>query len=196
MAETHDELARMLLQYGDQPSTADVNALMPPKLWGGLKSYLPEQPAWMTTIQHNPLVSKFLGEGLPLALMALPGRAPARLPAVARTTPVGEWPTQAAVRISDKVFTGDSHFDAVTKAQEVLGEKVTHRLLSEGRDKVATDGFLTNTGRYVSREEAGRMLDEHNQTRYWRTLFGREKKGGMPSEALELYDPKTGQEKP
>src|SRR5258708_2317359 len=45
-----------LLEHG--PSTADVLARMPPKPWGGLKSYLPEQPDWMKAAQG------YLGQGL------------------------------------------------------------------------------------------------------------------------------------
>lgn len=205
MAETGNRLSDLLrYAYGDDSySTADlVNALRPPshKPWGGLKSYLPTRPEWWPAKDSLPM--RFLSEGLPLALMGLPGRAPPRattLPALPRTTSPGEWPTQAAVRIGDRTFTGNSHFDAVTKAQEVLGEKVTHRLLSEGGDKVATDGFLTNTGRYVSREEAGRMLDEHNGTNRFTSswLTGRPKTGmnSLLTEGLEQYNPTTGRPK-
>jgi len=157
----------------------------------------PTREPWAWTRDY-PNLARFLAEGIPLALMAFGARAPARLPSLPRPTPAGEWPTTAAVRIGDRVFTGDSHFDAVTKAQAALGEDVTHRLLSGGGNTVALDGFITNTGRYVSREEAGRMLDGLNDTRHYKTWFGNDRKGeaGLSSEALELYDPKTGREKP
>lgn len=144
--------------------------------------------------QHSPL-----GRLFRRAVPDLPGRAPARLTTLApnpRTTPVGEWPTQAAVRIGDRIFTGDSHFDAVSKAQAALGEGVTHRLLDKGGPNVALDGFLTNKGRYVSREEAGRMLDEHNGTNRFTSgwLTGRPRRGldSLLSEALENYNLATG----
>ena len=108
-------------------------------------------------------------------------------------TAVAEWPTQAAVRIGDRTFTGSSHFVAVQKAQTALGEDIFVRAAGS----TAMDGFLTNSGRYVSREEAGRMLDARNQTRHYKTWLGNDKKGknNLLSEALELYDPKTGRER-
>src|ERR1043165_5395385 len=82
-----DDLADILLEKAYGPgsvSTADVSALpqrrVPSSGESGLRSYLPEQPSWLRAIQHNPIVSRFLGEALPLALSGLPGRAPTRLP--------------------------------------------------------------------------------------------------------------------
>ncbi len=113
--------------------------------------------------------------------------------------PLGEWPTQAAVRVGDRTFTGNSHFDAMQAAEAELGPQVwtqasKKQIASGGLD----DGYITNLGNYVPRHVGGRMLDELNQTRHYRTWRGEDKKGkdNLLSEALELYNPKTGREKP
>ena len=126
--------------------------------------------------------------------MAVPGRS-VRGATSGNVAPnaLGEWPTRAAVRIGERTFTADSHFAAIEKAQAALGNDA----LARAGSAVATDGFLTSAGRYVSREEAGRMLDALNQTRHYKTWLGNDKKGkaGLLSEALELYDPKTGRDR-
>jgi hypothetical protein len=159
--------------------------------WGS--NALAARKPWAWT-QDYPNLARFLAEGVPLALIWVRASAP-RQP-MAATAAAAEWPTNAAVRIGDRIFTGDSHFDAVTKAQAALGEDVAHRLLSSGGNTVALDGFLTNKGRYVSREEAGRMLDAHNQSNHYTShwLTGRQKTGldSLVSEALESYNLKTG----
>ena len=108
-----------------------------------------------------------------------------------------EWPTQAAVRVGDRTFTGNSHYDAMLDAEAKLGPQIwTEASKKQIASGAIDDGFLTNTGRYVSREEAGRMLDTNNQTRHYQTWLGNPKKGknGLISEALDAYDPKTGRE--
>lgn len=73
-----------------------------------------------------------------------------------RFTPPTEWPVEAALRIGDQTFTGPHHWGAMLKAQEALGESaadIVGRLAANG------DGFITNTGRYVTRTEAGRLAD-------------------------------------
>ena len=145
----------------------------------------PRKP-WEWTNSY-PNLAAFLRTALHYAPLAFP------LPPLARVPIPGEWPTSAAIRIGDRTFTGNSHFDALGKAQTALGENV----LSQPGANAAIDGFLTNKGRYVSREEAGRLLDALNQTCHYKTWLGDDKKGkaGLLSEALELYDPMTGREK-
>jgi hypothetical protein len=56
MADERDEI---LAQYaGDGPTTADILANMPAPRWGGLKSYMPQQPPWMKAAQQ------YLGAGM------------------------------------------------------------------------------------------------------------------------------------
>jgi hypothetical protein len=197
-----DEQNRLLeLYYG---ATAEPEP-QPPPWWSRLPTAIgssyPREP-WEWTRTY-PNLANFLRNALQTAPLALPAaRAPlasfpfpaarSPLPVARAPVPPPEWPTHAAVRIGDRMFTGTSHLDAVMKAQEALGENA----LSSGN--VATDGFLTNAGRYISREEAGRMLDDHNQSRHYRTWLGNDKRGkaNLLSEALELYDPVTGREKP
>ncbi len=191
----------------DEPSMLEdagaVNALMPRPGEAGLRGYLPDQPDWLRAVQHNPIVSRFLGEALPLALMGMRASAGAgggTLPLRPRTMPEGEWPIQAAKMIQvggeNHTFAGGSHMEAVRKAQAVLGDEVFDR---GGAVPMPSNMFITNKGRVVSAEEAGRMLDEHNQTNHYTShwLTGRPKKGkdSLLSEALDLYDPTTGREK-
>jgi hypothetical protein len=197
VSETYNELARTLSE--EQPTPE------PPGLWqrfGPLGSAAMERRGpWMR--DYLPATLADLLARVPTALLALPApRSTAGIGAIQSNRLAGtpnEWPTQAAVRIGDRTFTGDSHFDAVTKAQAVLGDDVAHRLLGQGGSNVAVDGFLTNTGRYVSREEAGRMLDQRNGTNHFTSgwLTGRPKKGlnSLLAEALDNYNLSTGREK-
>lgn len=192
----YDELAQAL---ASQRNALDNESERPPALLGSwlqrMGSAYPRQPyAWTA---DYPNLAAFLRKA-PEALLALPGRSvaggaiqPNRL---AQPAMPSEWPTQAAVRIGDKTFTGSSHFDAVTKAQAALGDAAFDKAMGSA----SMDGFVTSAGRYVGREEAGRMLDQRNQTNHFSTtMFGRERKGkdSLLSEALDLYDVRTGQEK-
>ncbi len=100
---------------------------------------------------------------------------------------VREWPVEAALKFGDKhIFTGESHYDALQKAQQHLGMGPVESMLN-----TAGDGFITNTGRYVTREEAGALADALNNTRHYANKKGKE---GFIAEALDAYDPKTGRE--
>lgn len=93
-----------------------------------------------------------------------------------------EWPTQAAVRVSGRNYAGANHGDAILRAEDAHGPRVY---------ETAKDGFLTNQGRFVSREEAGRMLDDRNSTQHYRgAWFGEDKP--LYVEDFGAYDPKTG----
>ncbi len=134
----------------------------------GLRSYLPEQPDWMREIQRSPLVSKFLGEALPLALMGLRGPSPARLstatikPQAALEPP--ERPVQAAMKIGDNIYEGYNHGLALSKAEQALGPEA---LWSQWNKKNGfgpdSEGFVTNKGRYVSRQEATDLLGQFKE---------------------------------
>lgn len=70
---------------------------------------------------------------LPLALMGI--RA-------------AELPTAAAIRLGDKIFTGKTHAAALMDADLTT---VQASVFDSG---AISDGFLTNFGRFVSRDEA------------------------------------------
>lgn len=127
MADDRSELARILIE-GAEPSM-QPNKLAGP--WGGLKSYMPEQPELMKSIQNA------LGRGL----AAIP-------PEAALAIRARQFPTTAAVRFGDQTFTGPNHATALMKAD--LGSVPPGAAMS--------DGFLTNWGRFVSREEAASLL--------------------------------------
>lgn len=64
-----------------------------------------------------------------------------------------EHPTQAAIMLSDgTVHTGAFHGDAYGKLDKVTLDKVADGSMS------ATEGFVTDSGRFVSRDEAAQMM--------------------------------------
>src|SRR5262249_40553471 len=98
-----------------------------------------------------------------------------RRPAVTAQPPV-ERPIQAAVRFRGITYTGTHHGEAIERAEAEHGPRVYES---------AKDGFLTDRGRFVGREEAGRMLDDLNGTQDYRgAWFGKDKPLYM-----EDYDP-------
>jgi len=63
----------------------------------------------------------------------------------------------AAIKVGDKIFKGQTHYGAGERAAMELGVPF---------DKIAdtaTDGFLTTSGRFVGREEAGRIAQSTGQ---------------------------------
>lgn len=57
----------------------------------------------------------------------------------------------AAVKIGDRIFRGNRHGDCLLSARHHLGEDMKiHR---------NEQGFITSTGRYVSREEGRKLQD-------------------------------------
>lgn len=102
-------------------------------------------------------------------------RRAAEPPVEPRTTPLKDVPeaasddaervVAAAIRVGDRVYTGPNHILAIQAAQDA-GEAVTlddiaalwKQGFEEGgldrADQLAGDGFVTSTGRYVSRREA------------------------------------------
>lgn len=141
-------------------------------------------------------LSEFSPEAAGL-LSFLSRRPSARLPWSSPT--VGsqalEWPTQAAIRVGDRIFSGPHHLGASENAQAALGEKAWRDALERLSD-ADVNGFVTNHGRYVSRQEAGDMLDVINGTNHYQPsrLPGKSPLR-MYSEALDLYDAK-GRENP
>ncbi len=199
MAEVDDLLA----QYGRQPTDAAYDQYAPTPGVGldnpfrGSVSY--RQFDWAKEHPHVAAPLAKLFEYLSYLPIGRTMRGGVPLPPVRPITSPGEWPTHAAIRVGDRTFTGNSHFDAMQAAEAELGPQVwtqasKKQIASGGLD----DGYITNLGNYVPRHVGGRMLDELNQTRHYRTWRGEDKKGkdNLLSEALELYNPKTGREKP
>lgn len=78
-----------------------------------------------------------------------------------------ERPTEAAIRIGDQTFTGPSHFAAIQNATRKLGDidnLFGHSGALLSREGIQ-DGFITNAGRYVTRQEAARLVDGDYATR-------------------------------
>ena len=59
----------------------------------------------------------------------------------------------SAIIIEGQIFTATTHPEALLEAQEVLGEEVINKALKEDPEK-NFNGFVTNTGRFLTREEA------------------------------------------
>ena len=62
----------------------------------------------------------------------------------------------AAVRIGEDVFTGQMHFMAMDEAKRTLSN------FDDLKDTME-QGFVTTTGRFISRDEAGKLADEAGQ---------------------------------
>ena len=67
---------------------------------------------------------------------------------------------QAALRVGDRIYTGAHHGEALMRAIDDLGEARFNALYAAaGPDAYQTaEGFVTTTGRYVTRPEAERLL--------------------------------------
>jgi hypothetical protein len=64
---------------------------------------------------------------------------------------------QAAISFDGQIFTGWMHGEAFSKARSEMPE-----LVARVGDNFI-DGYVTSTGRFVTREEAGRLADEAGQ---------------------------------
>lgn len=70
----------------------------------------------------------------------------------------------AAIRVGEDVYTGTVHSDAIdaaAKARGITPDEVIDLMDATG----GTEGFVTSTGRYVNRTEAGRIAKEQDQIR-------------------------------
>ncbi len=136
-----------LLNALAQPSIADVMAQYRAPQWGGLRSYLPDQPEWMKVAQG------YAGQGLG-ALNKLAGSMPPGVgdvvlaglmgPRAPRFTPV--------LRLGDELFTGNAHVDAYHKLVAKHGERV-----ASGNN--VEEGFLGPAGEFLTRHEAQAALN-------------------------------------
>jgi hypothetical protein len=120
-----------------------------------------------------------MGGAVPLSSLAgaLLNEGEAVAPSVARATgmgfrpnmpllfgsaPEGEKIAQAAINVNGNIFAGPSHFDAVQQAEKSLGmpfEAMQHGPI--------LDGFVTDSGRFVSRYEAGHVAGAPQQGCAW-----------------------------
>ncbi len=150
MAEVDDILRR----YGDQPSTADVLDQMPPKPWGGLKSYLPDQPEWMKTAQSyagrgmaglNKLSDELPPGVFDIIMAGLLGPR-ARIPRPSSA------PVAAATRYNGEIFTGPTHGETIHAA--LAKYPAAERFLLDTAEGQGAHGFVTPAGEFLTRAEA------------------------------------------
>ena len=66
--------------------------------------------------------------------------------------------TAAAIRFDGNLFTGKNHAEAIMNMEEVFPDWKTSGIKPD-------DGFVTSTGRYVKRDEAGRIAEQAEQLR-------------------------------
>lgn len=62
----------------------------------------------------------------------------------------------AAIKRGDEIFTGRTHIDAITKMEERYPKWFDSEV-------PVNDGFITDAGRFVERDEAGRIASEAGQ---------------------------------
>lgn len=88
-------------------------------------------------------------------------------------TPIssGERVQQAAVRIDGKIYTGIIHADAIDAYEAATGNVLDRKWNSFDNDD---SGFVTSTGRYVTRAEAQRIADAAEQPRENVTKYHKE----------------------
>ncbi len=81
-------------------------------------------------------------------------------PATAQT----ERPVRAAIKLGDNVFEGHTHGDAVVAAEGQLGhDNVWRQFNMQTGFGPGSEGFVTNSGRYVTRQEATDLLGKHRE---------------------------------
>ena len=99
-----------------------------------------------------------------------------------------ERPVEAAIRVDGQVFSGPNHGIAYERASEGLGRKITSGAAVDG------GGFITNQGRYVTREEAQSLARRADMTPSRGSQFDSESlgtaqstKGGEADRILSQY---------
>lgn len=99
----------------------------------------------------------------------------------AAAAPEIERPVGAAIKVGDKSFSGPTHFDALRNSVpgavekdlwETELEQAFRKEHGQGFGSIE-DGFITNAGRYVDREEALKLLDEADNYKRRRPLLNR-----------------------
>lgn len=78
------------------------------------------------------------------------------------TTP--ERISRAAIRIGDKTYTAPNHAQAIRNAEQSTGTPF-NELISGLPESQIVDGFVTNTGRFVNRNEATAIAERARQLR-------------------------------
>ncbi|MBI2109197.1 MAG: hypothetical protein HYT93_03420 [Parcubacteria group bacterium] len=71
-------------------------------------------------------------------------------------TPKIEKITASAIRLGGQIFTGNTHMDAVIAMEEERPDWSDY-------DTKPEDGFMTSTGRFVQRDEAGEIAEKAEQ---------------------------------
>lgn len=71
-------------------------------------------------------------------------------------TPSPEKVTKAAIRVHGEIFTGKTHGEAMIQMEEKYPDWLESKASVE-------DGFITSTGRFINREEAGKIALDTGQ---------------------------------
>lgn len=120
-----------------------------------------EGSPWKRTAGQNALMAAAgqLNTPTGTVLGTFMGPAMGRMPR-GGVVPTAERPAQAALRVGDRTYTGAHHGEALMRAIDDLGEARFNALYAAaGPDAYQTaEGFVTTTGRYVTRPEAERLL--------------------------------------
>jgi len=84
----------------------------------------------------------------------------------------------AALLLGDQMYTGRTHLDAF------VALKKEHQDYAWGGERAPKQGFITSTGRFVDRDEAGKIADSVNQLEHLDSNSRRRAQGDLHSEDL------------
>ncbi len=180
MADDDPFVNALARSYDGDPSTADVMAQYRAPQWGGLKSYMPDQPDWMKTAQGY--AGRALGAVPPEAqlILNLLGRTPARGAMSAAPAPqqrsVGtmtehrplfrppartdvDIPIGAATKYGDEIVRTPVHGMEWDDMVAKLGQPKLYDMMNKGH---IVEGFVTKGGEFLTRPQAAeraRMAD-------------------------------------
>lgn len=92
--------------------------------------------------------------------------------------------TLSAIRLGEDIFTGKNHIDAIS---EMEGE---YPDWAEDQECKPEDGFITSTGRFVQRDEAGLIAKRAGQLDHLKREWKKDAEECLDSHRLEDLQPK------
>lgn len=158
------QFEREYLRGGDIQLSADqLGQLMLNEEWGLLSEHIRETEDSFTLREAEEFEKTGLKEEIDTALAE-------------------ETIVSAGIKIGDRVYTGASHAEILT-SPELLDESNATEILTELNE--GSDGFVTSSGRFVSREEAVR-INERSGQRF--TRAGDEPQRGAVAERIKTKE--------
>ena len=128
-----------------------------------ISDYLPSYDdvvAGLTKARDYTSPVNSIGDAVNIASMLLPPGirgAGVAMPALRASELPAETITGAAVRFGNRIFTGPHHVGALEAAERELGPDVGLDWVNAKHAGQDPDGFITSTGRFVTRDEAAKI---------------------------------------